>query len=94
MRNEPRLRIAACCCLAAALSACATARLHRPEELSAVERSCGLGVGEVIQEAEDPRILFLYAVGPTRGQLACVARWSRKHHLHLAYIQAVNLQDQ
>jgi hypothetical protein len=79
---------------ALALSACATARLHPPEELSAVGRTCGVAEGEVVQDAEEPRILFLYAVGPSRAQIACVARWSRKHHLHLAYIQAVNWQNQ
>ena len=72
------------------LFGCATARLHAPEELSAVGRACGTAEGEVVQDAEEPRILFLYAIGPPRAEIACVARWSRRHHLHLAYIQAVN----
>jgi hypothetical protein len=80
--------------LALSVSACVTARLHAPEELSAVGRACGTAEGEVVQEAEDPRILFLYSIGPSRAQIACVARWSRKHHLHLAYIQAVTWQNQ
>jgi hypothetical protein len=93
-RRRPGLRFAGLLCLGTLLGGCATARLHPPEELSAVERSCGLAQGEVIQETDEPRILFLYAIGPSRAQLACVARWSRKHHLHLAYIKAVNWQDQ
>jgi hypothetical protein len=72
------------------VSGCATARLHAPEELAAVGRACGTAEGEVVQDAEEPRILFLYAIGPPRAEIACVARWSRRHHLHLAYIQAVN----
>ncbi|MDB5720889.1 MAG: hypothetical protein JWP15_1507 [Alphaproteobacteria bacterium] len=96
MRSElrRRLSIGAALCLSAWLSACVAARLQPPETLSSLGRSCGLAEGELVQEAEEPRILFLYAVGPSRPQIACVARWSRKHHLHLAYIKAVNWQDQ
>jgi hypothetical protein len=89
-----RLRIGVALTFSALLSACVTARLHGREELSAVGRSCGLAEGELIQEAEEPRIVILYAVSPPRPQIACVARWARKQRLHLAYIQAVNWQDQ
>jgi hypothetical protein len=96
MRNESRRRVPIWLGLAlpASLCACATARLHAPEELSAVGRACGTAEGEVVQDAEEPRILFFYAVGPTRAEIACLAGWSRKYHLHLAYIQAVNWQNQ
>ena len=90
----PRIRLGLGLGLACILSGCVTARMHPRVELAAVGRACGLAEGELVQEEEEPRILFLYAVGPSRPQLACVARWSRKHHLHLAYIQAVNWQDQ
>ncbi|MDB5692408.1 MAG: hypothetical protein JWO81_1471 [Alphaproteobacteria bacterium] len=91
---RPMLRLGLTLALPALLSACALAHLHPAEELSAVGRTCGVAEGEVTQDAEEPRILFLYALGPSRAQIACVARWSRKHHLHLAYIQAVNWQNQ
>ena len=95
MTREPRLcfRIGLALALSALLSACVTVRLHGREELSAIGRSCGLAEGELIQEAEEPRVLILYAIAPPKPQIACVARWARKHHLHLAYIQAVNWQD-
>ena len=73
----------------ALLCACAP-RLHSNGELSAVGRACGVAEGEVVQEAEEVRLLFLYSIAPSRAQLACVAHWSRRHHLHLAYIQAVH----
>jgi hypothetical protein len=72
------------------LYACATVRLHTDMELSAVGRSCGFAPGEVVQETEEPRLLFLYSVAPPRDRLACIARWSRRHALHLVYVQAVN----
>ena len=95
MTREPRLcfRIGLALALSALLSACVTVRLHAREELSAVGRNCGLAEGELVQEAEEPKILILYAIAPPKPQIACVARWARKHHLHLAYIQAVNWQD-
>jgi hypothetical protein len=96
MMRETGRRLGTCVALALAalLSACATARLHTNEELSAVGRACGAAEGEVIQDAEEPRILFLYAVAPPRAEIHCLALWARHHHLHLAYIAAVNQQSQ
>lgn len=76
------------------LGSCATTRLYSAEELSAVGRACGVAEGEVVQEADEPRILFLYTVGPSKAQLSCVAQWSRKHNLHLAFIEGVNWTNQ
>jgi hypothetical protein len=81
--------------LVLALSACATAaHLHTETELSAVGRACGTAEGEVIQDAEEPRVLVLYAVGPSRAEIHCLAKWARHHHLHLAYISAVEQKSQ
>jgi hypothetical protein len=68
--------------------------MHPPEELAAIGRTCGAAEGEVIQDAEEPRVLFLYAVGPSRAEIHCVAQWARRHHLHLAYIEAVDQKSQ
>jgi hypothetical protein len=74
-----------------ALSACVTpARLHSDAELSTVGRGCGLAEGEVLQEAEEPRLLFLFSPGASPAQRHCVARWSKRHGLHLAYIEGVD----
>jgi hypothetical protein len=90
-------RIGSICTLAVLLilSACATpARMHTDAELAAVGRTCGAAEGEVIQDAEEPRILFLYAVAPPRAEIHCLALWARRHHLHLAYIAAVDQKSQ
>ena len=76
------------------LSGCATApRLYSVGELSGVDRSCSLEEGDLIQEEDAPELLFLYRVGPTPAQIACTAHWAKKHHLHLAMIDAVNWND-
>jgi hypothetical protein len=73
----------------AALSACANTRLYSEAQLSEVARGCGVAQGEVVQEPEHPRFLFLYAAQPSREQLSCVRRWSRQRRMHLAYIEAI-----
>jgi hypothetical protein len=77
-----------------ALSACATTRLYSETELSDVARTCGVAQGEVIQEPDYPRYLFLYANGPSQEQIACVRRWSRQRNMHLAYIQAIEWTEE
>ena len=76
------------------LSACATPRMHSELELSTVEQACGLSTGELVQEDELKKVLFLYRVGPTPAEKSCVAAWARKNHLHLAYIDSVNWTPQ
>ncbi len=73
-----------------ALSACVNTRIFSESELSEVARNCGVAQGEVIQEPDHPRFLFLYAAEPSREQLSCVRRWSRQRNMHLAYIQAID----
>lgn len=78
---------------ALALAACATARMHTQEELSAVERECRLAAGELVQEVELKKALFLYRVGPTPEERNCVHRWARKNHLHLVTIDALDYPE-
>jgi hypothetical protein len=68
--------------------------MHTNEELSTVARTCGAAEGEVIQDAEEPRVLFLYGVAPPRAEIHCLAEWARRHHLHLAYVEAVEQKSQ
>ena len=72
------------------LAACATARMHNEAELNQVALVCGLSVGEVVQEEEAKRLLFLYRVAPAPAQRHCVYEWAHKNHLDLVVINAVN----
>ncbi len=76
------------------LSACANTRLFSESELSEVARVCNVAQGEVIQEPDYPRFLFLYANGPSPEQLSCVRRWSRERRMHLAFIQAIEWTEE
>lgn len=72
------------------LSACATARMHSQAELNSVTERCGLAAGELFQDEEEKRLLFLFRVQPTAEERACVARWARKNHLRAVFINAIN----
>ena len=96
-RPSPRRgeRVSACRRLAAlasafALAGCATARLHTEAQLNEVALNCGLSYGEVVQEAEEKRLLFLYRVSPKPEQRRCIYQWARRNHLNLVVINAVN----
>jgi hypothetical protein len=72
------------------LTACATAQLHTEEQLNEVAVTCGLSVGDVVQEQEEKRLLFLYRVAPEPRQRHCVYQWAHRNHLTLVVINAVN----
>ena len=72
------------------LTACATAQMHSEAQLNEVALNCGLSIGEVVQEEEAKRLLFLYRVAPAPAQRHCVYQWAHKNHLNLVVINAIN----
>lgn len=72
------------------LAACATPRLYSPRELSVVAERCNIPPGDLGQEPDFRKVLFLYTVAPSEPQLDCVHKWARKNRLHLAYFEAVD----
>ena len=72
------------------LGGCATAQLHTEAQLNEVARTCGLSYGDVVQEQEEKRLLFLYRVAPEPAQRHCVYQWARRNHLTLVVINAIN----
>ena len=77
---------------ALALAGCAMTqpvRMYSPQELGAVAERCGRALGEVVQEEEEPRLLFLFAAAAPQGDVRCVRRWSRRRSLHFVHIEAI-----
>jgi hypothetical protein len=82
-----RFRILLLTVFSAALSACATpARMHTDMELNTVARSCGLALGELMQDESEKRLLLAIRQTPTVEQRACVARWARKNGLKAVFV--------
>ena len=72
------------------LSACATtARMHTGAELNSVASQCGLAMGQVAQDEEEKRLLFVMQDAPTAPQRACVARWAKRNGLKPVFIEGV-----
>ena len=77
-------------CAVFPLSACATARMHSEAELNSVGQRCGLALGELIQDEEEKRLLFLFRTAPTPAERVCVQRWARKNKLRPVFIDAID----
>ena len=76
-----------------ALAGCVNTRVFTETELAEVSRGCGLAAGEVMQEPDHPRFLFLYAVETSQEQYRCVQRWARRNNMHLAYISGIEFTE-
>lgn len=77
------------------LSACATpARMHSQAELNTAAEQCGFALGEVTQDEEEKRLLFIMEVQPSRAKQACVAKWARRNGLKPVFINAVVWTEQ
>ena len=87
MRQARWASVAAAICL---LSACATARLHSEEELNRVAVGCGMALGELVQEEEEKRLLFIFRVAPSAEERACVIRWAKQNHITPVIIESLN----
>jgi hypothetical protein len=76
--------------LSLALSACTTtARLHEQSELNSIGQRCGLELGELFQDEEQKKLLFMVKIEPTAAQKTCVAKWARKNGLKAVFVDNI-----
>ena len=79
---------------AAGLSACVTpARLHEQSELNSIGQRCGLALGELMQDEEQKRLLFLIRPSSTPAQKSCVAKWARKNGLKTVFVDNIEFPE-
>ena len=74
---------------AVSLSACTTARMHSDTELNSVASQCGLALGQVAQDEEEKRLLFVMEDAPPAAQRACVRKWAKRNGLKPVFIAGV-----
>ena len=75
---------------ALSLSACVTpARMHTEAELNTVANECGLSLGQVAQDEEEKRLLFVMQDSVPPAQRACVHKWAKRNGLKTVFIQGV-----
>ena len=72
------------------VSACATpARMHSETELNSVASECGLSLGQVAQDEEEKRLLFVMEHAPSGPQQVCVRKWAKRNGLKPVFIEGV-----
>ena len=73
-----------------ALAACATpARMHSAAELNDVASHCGLALGQVAQDEEEKKLLFVMEASPSAAKQVCVMKWARRNGLKPVFIDGV-----
>ena len=81
-------------CGTAALSACATPRMHSVDELNSASLACGLTYGELIQDEEAKKLLILFRAKPTPEHRHCVYQYARRNHLKLVVLDSVQFPEE
>ena len=78
--------------LASLAPACATTvplRMYSASELGRAGQACGLALGELAQEEEEPRLLFMIVPQAGRAKERCVRGWARRRSLHLVLFEGL-----
>lgn len=85
-------RLTLVCGAALTLSACVTPQMHDVSELNSVGTRCGLALGEVFQNEEAKKLLFVVRPGVSNAQRACVAKWGRRNGLKTVIVDKIEFQ--
>ena len=72
------------------LTGCATARMHTEAELNSAATACGMALGQLAQDDEEKRLLFVMEANPSAPKQVCVKDWARRNHLKPVFIDAVD----
>jgi hypothetical protein len=60
--------------------------MHTQEQLNEVGRTCGLALGELIQDESEKKLLLLIRQEVSPAQRACVIRWAKRNHLKPVFL--------
>ena len=78
-----------------ALSGCATtARMHSESELNVAGEKCGFALGQLAQDEEEKRLLFIMEANPPAERQVCVKQWAKRNGLKPVFIDAVQWVEQ
>ena len=76
---------------ALALTACATtARMHSEAELNSAATTCGFALGQLAQDEEEKKLLFIMEANPSAPKQVCVKKWARRNGLKPVFIDEVD----
>jgi hypothetical protein len=67
--------------------------MHTQEQLNTVATSCGLALGELIQDESEKKLLLMIRQGPTAEQRVCVAKWARRNGLKAVFVDNIQFPE-
>ena len=76
---------------ALSLSGCVTARMHSEAELNSIGERCGLALGELFQDEEEKKLVFVFRPDSTPAQRNCVAKWAKRNGLRTVVVESLEL---
>ena len=87
MKLVSQISLTAACLV---VSACVTpVRMHEQSELNSIGQRCGLALGELFQDEEQKRLLFMMRPSSTPAQKSCVAKWARRNGLKAVFVDNI-----
>jgi hypothetical protein len=63
-------------------------------ELNRIATGCGLALGQLAQDEEEKRLLFVMEAKPSMAKQKCVRQWARRNHLKTVVIGDVEWTTQ
>jgi hypothetical protein len=77
------------------VSACSTpARMHSEAELNTAATAGGFALGQLAQDEEEKKLLFIMETNPSAERQVCVKQWARRNGLKPVFIDAVDWVQQ
>jgi hypothetical protein len=68
--------------------------MHNEAELNAVADRCGFALGQLAQDDEEKRLLFVMEANPAAQKQVCVKQWAKRNSLKPVFIDAVQWTNQ
>ena len=75
------------------LFACVTPQMHSDAQLNTVATSCGLALGELIQDQSEKRLLLMIRQDASAEQRVCVAKWARRNGLKAVFVDNIQFPE-
>ena len=68
--------------------------MHSEAELNAAATACGFALGQLAQDEEEKKLLFIMEANPSAERQVCVKQWARRNGLKPVFIDAVGWVQQ
>ena len=64
--------------------------MHSETELNSAAAACGYALGQLAQDEEERKLLFVMEANPSAPKQVCVKQWARRNGLKPVFIDGVD----